>query len=77
MKWIWLTDHYSQRLFYKIKEYRYEHKLSQSDFGKLLGVSAQAVFKWEREICYPDITFLPCLAEILGCRVEDFFEADD
>jgi len=58
----------------KIKEYRKTHKLSQSQFGKLLDVSAQAVFKWEQGICYPDITFLPRLAQILNCRVEDFFE---
>lgn len=58
----------------KIKEYRKTHKLSQSEFGKLLDVSAQAVFKWEQGICYPDITFLPRLAEILNCKVEDFFE---
>lgn len=58
----------------KIKEYRKKHKLSQGEFGKLLDVSAQAVFKWEQGICYPDITFLPNLAEILNCKVEDFFE---
>ncbi len=57
----------------KIKEYRAEHGLSQSDFGKLLGVSAQAVCKWENEICYPDIILLPCLAELLHCRIDDFF----
>ena len=58
-----------------IKEYRKTHKLSQAAFGKILGVSAQAVCKWEQEICYPDITFLPLLARILECRVEDFFES--
>ena len=57
----------------KIKEYRIKHKLSQKEFGKLIGVSAQAVYKWEQNICYPDIVFLPHLAKILECTIDDFF----
>ena len=67
---------YQIRISEKIKKYRRTHKLTQGEFGKRLGVSAQAVFKWEQELCYPDITFLPQLAEILECKVEDFFRAD-
>ena len=67
---------YQIKISEKIKRHRKENGLSQGEFGRLLGVSAQAVFKWERGICYPDITFLPNLAKILGCRVEDFFEAE-
>ena len=58
----------------RIKAYRNENNLSLKEFGKLLGVSAQAVYKWEQNTCYPDITFVPCLAQILGCCVDDFFE---
>ncbi len=58
----------------RIKAYRKENKLSQSQFGKLIGVSAQAVCKWETNICCPDIIFLPHLARILGCKTDDFFE---
>ncbi len=47
--------------------------MSQSEFGRLLGVTAQAVCKWENEICYPDIILLPYLAELLHCRIYDFF----
>lgn len=57
----------------KIKEYRQKNELSQEAFGALLGVSAQAVCKWERDRCYPDITFLPALARLLECRIDDFF----
>ena len=57
-----------------ILEYRLEHRMNQSDFGALLGVSAQAVSKWEREICYPDVILLPTLAKILGVSVNMFFE---
>ena len=57
----------------KIREYRREHRLTQEELGRILGVSAQAISKWEREECYPDITFLPELAAMLLCRVDDFF----
>ncbi|MBQ8496920.1 MAG: helix-turn-helix transcriptional regulator [Clostridia bacterium] len=60
----------------RIKEYRRTHKLTQREFGKLMGVSAQAVYKWEQNICYPDIIFLPHLAQILECKTDDFFEKD-
>ena len=58
----------------RIKAYRKENKLSQSEFGKLIGVSAQAVYKWEQSMCYPDLIFLPHLAQILECATDDFFE---
>lgn len=59
----------------KIREYRSLNHLTQEEFGKLLGVSAQAVSKWEREECYPDITFLPELAALLCCSISDLFDA--
>jgi len=58
----------------RIKEYRSIKSVTQEQFGALIGVSAQAISKWEREECYPDITFLPILADILSCSVNDFFE---
>ncbi len=70
------TPTYRITIAQKIKEFRKEHKLTQSKFGKFIGVSAQAVSKWEQNICYPDITFLPHIARVLNCKMEDFFEAD-
>lgn len=58
----------------KIKAYRSENDLSLKEFGKLIGVSAQAICKWEQNICYPDIIFWPHLAHILNCTIDDFFE---
>ncbi len=58
----------------RIRNYRKRHKLSQGEFGRLLGVSPQAVCKWERGNSYPDITILPGLARVLECRIDDFFE---
>ena len=56
-----------------IRDHRRQNKLTQEQFGKLLGVSAQAISKWEREECYPDITLLPDIASLLLCSVCDFF----
>jgi len=61
----------------KIKDYRRKNSLTQEDFGKLIGVSAQAVSKWERCECYPDIIFLPDIAELLSCSINDFFVSAD
>ena len=58
----------------KIKAYRNEKNLSLKELGKLIGVSAQAVYKWEQNTCYPDIIFLPHLARMLNCTTDDFFE---
>lgn len=60
----------------RVKEYRLLNRLTQEEFGKLLGVSPQAVSKWEREEGYPDITLLPDLASLLSCDVGDFFKKD-
>ena len=58
----------------KVKEYRKRNHLTQLKFGELLGISSQAISKWERGDCYPDITILPLLADTIGCKVDDFFE---
>ncbi|MBQ7846935.1 MAG: helix-turn-helix transcriptional regulator [Clostridia bacterium] len=59
----------------KIKIYRKNHHLTQEEFGTLFGVSPQAISKWEKGDCYPDITLLPDIAELLLCSVNDFFSA--
>ena len=41
-------------------------------YRDMRGVSAQAVSKWERAACYPDITFLPEIAALLPCSVCNF-----
>lgn len=55
-------------------EYRRANNITQSELARELGVSPQAVYKWEKEICYPDITFLPAIAVVVGCSINDFFE---
>ena len=47
------------------------------DLAERLNYSDKAISKWERVACYPDITFLPDIAALLGCRIDDFFAATD
>ena len=54
-----------------ILNYRKEHRLTQGEFGELLGVSTQAVSKWEREICYPDIFLLPAISDLIGISIDE------
>ena len=53
-----------------ILNYRKAHGLTQGEFGELLGVSAFAVSKWERELCYPDLFLLPEISELLGISID-------
>ncbi len=58
----------------QIKEYRRKKQITQKELSKLLGISPQAISKWEREQGYPDITMLPSIAQLLDCSINDFFE---
>lgn len=53
-----------------LKKYRILKNLTQEDIAGYLGITPQSVSKWERGECYPDITFLPALANILETSVD-------
>ena len=57
-----------------ILNYRKEHTITQSEFASLIGVSTQAVSKWEREICYPDIFLLAEISELIGISIDDMIK---
>ena len=59
------------RISHAVLAYRRREGISQGQFGEKFGVSAQAVSKWEREICCPDITLLPHIAKVLGLTIEE------
>ena len=60
-----------------ILNYRREHGLTQGEFGELLGVSTQAVSKWERELCYPDIFLLPDISNLIGVSIDEMMKQED
>lgn len=47
--------------------------LSQSELADRLGVSPQAVSKWERALCCPDISHLPHIAKVFGTSIDELF----
>lgn len=44
---------------------------TQEELAEKLGVSAQAVSKWENDLSCPDITLLPILAKILSTTIDE------
>lgn len=61
----------------RISQYRRKKGVSLRELGDILGVSAQAVSKWEKGYCCPDITLLPELAEVLEIELQDFFDLSE
>ena len=55
----------------RIAMLRKEKGLTQEQLAEKVGVSAQAVSKWENDVSCPDITLLPLLADILGVTVDE------
>lgn len=56
--------------FSRLKIYRKQHGLTQEDIAGRLGVSRQAVAKWERGETLPDIESCIKLADIYGTTVD-------
>lgn len=56
----------------KISELR-KDKITQEELADKLGVSPQAVSKWENELSYPDIMSLPDIADIFDIPIDELF----
>ena len=61
----------------KIKFYRKESNLSQSQLAELIGVSPQAISKWETGIGYPDLSMVVPLAIALRISTDELLEYKD
>ena len=57
-----------------IKNLRLQKGVTQEALANYLGVSYQAVSKWETEANIPDITLLPKLSMFFGVTIDDFFK---
>lgn len=59
-----------------VKELRQKKKMSQECLAEYLGVSTQAVSRWETSQCYPDITLLPLIANVFNVTVDYLLGTD-
>ncbi len=60
----------------KLKELRKSKSVSQEKIAEYLGVSFQAVSKWENGITSPDITLLPDIARYFGITVDELLQVE-
>ena len=67
------------RLGENIAALRRASGLTQELLADRLGVTSQAVSKWERQLSCPDVSLLPAMAEVFGVDIDELFlcgEAD-
>ena len=67
-------DEKNETLGRRIARLRLEYGMTQERLAMKMGVTAQAVSKWENDLSAPDITLLPELARTLGVTVDELLE---
>ncbi len=60
----------------RLLQYRKQSKLSQEELAEKIGVSRQAVSKWERAEAYPDTDNLILLAEVYGVTLDELLKGN-
>lgn len=58
----------------KIRELRKARNLSQETLAQILGVSFQAVSKWENGTTMPDVMMIPAIASFFNVSTDDLFD---
>ncbi len=61
----------------KLCDLRKQSGFTQDYVAEKLGVSAQAVSKWENDIACPDIMTLPKIAELYGITIDELFKNEE
>lgn len=58
----------------KIRELRKQRGITQEQLAESIGISFQAVSKWENNIALPDIALVPVLASYFGVSMDELFD---
>ena len=61
----------------RIAHFRKEKGLTQEELAQHMGISPQAVSKWENDQTCPDISALPKLARLFGVTVDELLEGKE
>ena len=61
----------------QIKPLRLRRSITQEALAQHLGVTAQAVSKWERGVATPDIGMLPDISAYFGVTIDELFALSD
>ncbi|MFK4356499.1 helix-turn-helix domain-containing protein [Bacillus sp. RC92] len=61
----------------QLKKFRESQNLSQEDVAKKIGVTRQAVYKWENDKSYPDIDNLIILSEFYNVTLDNLIKGND
>ncbi len=61
----------------KIKELRKRDGRKQEDLANALGVSNQAVSRWEKDGSYPDMEMIPAIANYFHVSIDELFGYHD
>ena len=61
----------------RLKEYRARIDANQSDFGRMVGVSRQAISQIERGDYSPSVTLALKIAKVCGAKVEEIFSYEE
>ena len=56
-----------------MREFRRRDGRTQEELAQVLDVTPQAVSRWEKNICYPDMTLLPSIANHFGVSIDELF----
>lgn len=57
----------------KIRELRKKEMRTQEELAEALGVTNQAVSRWETNGAYPDMEMIPAIANYFGVSIDDLF----
>lgn len=60
----------------RISELRKGRGITQEQFAKIMGVSPQAVSKWENDVSCPDISMLPQIADFFHISIDELLKGE-
>ena len=72
----WRNQEMNMEIGSAIKKLRMDSKVTQEEVAEYLGISYQAVSKWETGTTMPDIALLPKIAVFFGVRIDDLFSVN-